>query len=396
MSADPSPPNPPGSSGGRAHAVLFAAVFEHSLDAILLVDGTMRYVDANPAACRLLGYTRDELCRLSVTELTAEEYKPRIAEAWATFLRLGAVRKEWRYRPKDGSVRIVDLSCTANVLPGVHLTVARDVTAQKKAEAEADLLRRALDALDHGVIVTDHTTPDEPVVYANPAVTKFTGYEASELLGHNPRVLRGPYTDQPGLNEVRTALKTGTGCLVELLNRRKNGDEWVNLLSLTPVRDANGRITHYVGVQTDVTRLRGYLMNLHPARTPAPPPPAARRTVLLVEDEEGVREFVRIVLEQAGYDVIPAIDGEQALGLYRKQPDRIDLVLTDVVMPNRTGPDLAAELRRLRSDVRVLFMSGYTGGTASTPVEMPPGSRLLEKPFSLDRLLRAVASALQG
>jgi PAS domain S-box-containing protein len=294
-------------------------------------------------------------------------------------------------------VRIVDLSCTANVLPGVHLSVARDVTAQKKAEAEADLLRRALDALDHGVMITDHTAPDEPMVYTNPAVTRFTGYEAGELLGHNPRVLRGPDTDQPGLNEVRSALKTGTGCLVELLNRRKNGDEWVNLLSLTPVRDAGGRITHYVGVQTDVTRLRGYLMNLHPARTPAPvtPPPASRRTVLLVEDEEGVRDFVHIVLEQAGYDVIPSIDGEQALALYRNQPDRIDLVLTDVVMPNRTGPDLAAELRRLRPGVRVLFMSGYTGGTASTPVEMPPGSRLLEKPFSLDRLLRAVASALQ-
>src|SRR5262249_57358732 len=125
------------------------------------------------------------------------------------------------------------------------------------------------------------------------------------------------------------AVAAGTGCLVELINRRKNGEDWVNLLSITPLRDPDGRITHYVGVQTDVTRLRGYLMNLHPARSPAPAPvPAVRRTVLLVEDEEGVREFVRVVLEQAGYEVIPAIDGEQALNLYRARPDRIDLVLT--------------------------------------------------------------------
>jgi PAS domain S-box-containing protein len=395
MSADLSP-DAPGSPGGRAHAVLFAAVFEHSLDALLLVDNAMRYVDANPSACRLLGYTRDELCRLTIPELTTEEYRPRVPEAWAAYLGQGCARKEWQFRAKDGSVRIVDLSCTANVLPGLHLSAARDVTAQKKAEAEADLLRRALDALDHGVMITDHTAPDEPIVYTNPAVTRFTGYESGDLLGRNPHLLRGPYPDQPGLAELRAALAAGTECMVELIDQRKNGDVWVNLLSLTPIRDADGRITHHVGVQTDVTRLRGYLMDLHPARgsRPATPPPA-RRTVLLVEDEDTVREFVRMVLEQAGYEVVCAADGEQALNVYRAGPDQIDLVLTDVVMPNRTGPDLAAELRQLWPDVRVLFMSGYTGGTASTPVEMPPGALLLDKPFSLDHLLRAVASALQ-
>lgn len=393
MSADPSP-DPPGSTGGRVHAALFAAVFESALDPIFLVDESRRFLDANPAACELLGYTHEELVALTFADVTPEQDWPLMPEAWRAFQSLGRFRKYWRLQARDGTIYVVDMCCTANILPGVHLSIGRDVTAQKKAEAEAALLRRALDALDHGVIITDHQATDEPVVYANPAVTRLTGYEFGELLGHNPRILQGGCADQPGLDEVRAALRTGAGCLVELINRSKSGDDWVNLLGLTPIRDASGVITHYVGVQTDVTRLRGYLMNLHPARTPAPAP-TGRRTVLLVEDEEAVRDFVRMVLEQAGYEVIPAIDGEHALALYCDQPDRIHLVLTDVVMPNRTGPDLASQLRRHWPKVRVLFMSGYTGGTASTPVQMPSDAQLLEKPFSLDRLLRAVADALQ-
>jgi CheY-like chemotaxis protein len=181
-----------------------------------------------------------------------------------------------------------------------------------------------------------------------------------------------------------------------LLNQRKSGEDYVNLLSLTPVRDAGGIITHYVGVQTDVTRLRGYLGPLHPARPAAAPPVKTRGTILVVEDEDAVREFVRLVLEQAGYSVIPAANPDRALELYRANPDRIDLVLTDVVMPARSGPELAAELVRLRAGVRVVFMSGYTGGINTHPAELPPGTPFLEKPFSLDRLLHVVAEAVQS
>ena len=84
------------------------------------------------------------------------------------------------------------------------------------------------------------------------------------------------------------------------------------------------------------------------------------------------------------------------MALFRADPARVDLVLTDVVLPTRTGPELAAELRLVRPDVRVLFMSGYTGGTASHPVELPPGTPFLEKPFSLDRLLHAVDEAVRA
>jgi DNA-binding NtrC family response regulator len=142
-------------------------------------------------------------------------------------------------------------------------------------------------------------------------------------------------------------------------------------------------------------------MSLDPRAASAPEPPATtqsantKHTVLLVEDEEGVREFVRAVLTQAGYSVTVARDGEEALALFRNAPHRFDLVLTDVIMPKRTGPALATELHAIDPGLRILFMSGFTGGSPTAPIVLPPGAKVIAKPFSLDSLLYAIASALR-
>jgi DNA-binding NtrC family response regulator len=128
-----------------------------------------------------------------------------------------------------------------------------------------------------------------------------------------------------------------------------------------------------------------------PAPDPGTPAP---RAVLLVEDDEGVRGFVRQVLEQAGFAVLMAAGADEAACLFRAAPGRIDLLLTDVVMPGRTGPELVAELRSTRPGLPVLFMSGYTGGHTGNGRPLPPASTLLEKPFGPDRLLQAVAAVL--
>jgi DNA-binding NtrC family response regulator len=143
-------------------------------------------------------------------------------------------------------------------------------------------------------------------------------------------------------------------------------------------------------------------MSLDPRAASAPEQPATtaqsantKHTILLVDDEEGVREFVRAVLTQAGYTVTVARDGEEALALFRNATHRFDLVLTDVIMPKRTGPALATELHAIDPSLRVLFMSGFTGGSPTAPIELPPGAKIIAKPFSLDSLLYAIASALR-
>jgi signal transduction histidine kinase/CheY-like chemotaxis protein len=110
-------------------------------------------------------------------------------------------------------------------------------------------------------------------------------------------------------------------------------------------------------------------------------PSRAQGTILVVEDEEGVRNACRRILERAGFKVIEASDGAEALS--RLDGLRIDLLLTDVVMPGgMTGRDLAWELEQLRPGVPVLFMSGYNADAIATRGVLEPGISVIEKPFT--------------
>ena len=117
-------------------------------------------------------------------------------------------------------------------------------------------------------------------------------------------------------------------------------------------------------------------------------------TILLVDDEEGVRKLVSAVLTGGGYTVIEASNGTAALSIYEKNSHKIDLVLTDVVMPQMNGFDLGRALAEKNPDLRVLYMSGYRDNAASLPGE-PPRS-FLNKPFTPNVLLAKVREVLDA
>lgn len=123
--------------------------------------------------------------------------------------------------------------------------------------------------------------------------------------------------------------------------------------------------------------------------------PAARtQTILVAEDEDTVRELVQIALEQAGFVVCAAADGQIAGDLFAAEPQRFDLVLTDVIMPHALGTELAARVRALRPEVPVLFMSAFAGGAGFAPDPLPSDEVLLEKPFTMATLQEAVRRML--
>src|SRR2546425_10702884 len=95
--------------------------------------------------------------------------------------------------------------------------------------------------------------PDNPVIYVNPAFERLTGYGAAEALGRNCRFLQGADTDPSAVAEIRQALKEERGLRIELLNYRKDGRSFWNDLTISPLRDAKGRVTHYVGIINDRT-----------------------------------------------------------------------------------------------------------------------------------------------
>ncbi len=113
-------------------------------------------------------------------------------------------------------------------------------------------------------------------------------------------------------------------------------------------------------------------------------------TLLVAEDELAVREFLRAALEQAGFAVEAAADGRIAGDLFAANPDRFDLVLTDVIMPQALGTELAARVKTLRPKMPVLFMSAFPGDAGTPSVPLPTCDALLEKPFTVSALLDAV------
>jgi DNA-binding NtrC family response regulator len=114
----------------------------------------------------------------------------------------------------------------------------------------------------------------------------------------------------------------------------------------------------------------------------------------LVEDEPSVRSVAQRILASAGYRVLTAASAEQALAISNEHAGPIDLLVSDVVMAGVDGPALAAELSRLRSDLRLLFVSGYSHEHGLLPDKPSAGAGFLPKPFTYDSLLAKVAELL--
>lgn len=124
--------------------------------------------------------------------------------------------------------------------------------------------------------------------------------------------------------------------------------------------------------------------------------PGGSETILLVEDSEQVREVVRSQLERAGYHVLAARDGDAALGISSSHHGVIDLLLTDIMLPGLSGPEIETELRKRRPEMRVLFMSGHTDRVVLRRAALAQHRVALHKPFSMSELTYAVRDQLDG
>jgi CheY-like chemotaxis protein len=129
---------------------------------------------------------------------------------------------------------------------------------------------------------------------------------------------------------------------------------------------------------------------------PAAELPVGTETVLLSEDEQDVREIAREFLESGGYTVIEAKNGREAIELAEKYGEKIDLLVTDMVMPGMTGQELAVRLQREYPGLAVVFMSGYSEHAATEMANADPSVRLMTKPFSRSAILRTVREILQA
>lgn len=150
---------------------------------------------------------------------------------------------EVRYTPRfDTRGRVVQV-----------VGVAHDITAIAQAEEASRLKDRAIQASSVGVTIADMRLPDQPLIFVNDAFETLTGYCAEEVIGQNCRFLQGHARDQAARNTIRRAIQRGEECTVVLRNYRKDGSLFWNELQISPIRDQDGNLTHYVGFQKDVT-----------------------------------------------------------------------------------------------------------------------------------------------
>jgi len=237
----------------------FQATFDQAEAALahLALDG--RWLRVNQRLCDLIGYAHDDLMRTDLQTVTEPVYRQAICDDLARFAAGERwVRRDERliHRP-DGEARWVDFTlspvCGADGTPQFILLALLDITQRRQSE---DRLRQAAAVFSNtqeGVVVTDR---HGIIVSVNPAVCTITGYSESELRGQNMRLLQSGRHDA---NFYATLWKTVAEAGFwqgEIWNRRKNGDVYPELLTISTVRDQQGAVVNYVGTFTDITYLK--------------------------------------------------------------------------------------------------------------------------------------------
>lgn len=237
----------------------FRSIFESAALGISVLDRHGRFLDANPSLLDLLGYGAEELRRLSFRDVTHPEDSDRGADSFEQVVagRHPSGRFEQRLRRKDG--KTVWARVTVNRVAagdgGLRYLAAmvEDITAERRALESLRLLERAFQDVPSGVVIADATRPGYPILSVNPAFERLTGYAAAEALERNCNFLQGPERAQPAVDELRAALQAQREARVILRNFRKDGTPFWNDLLLGPVHDAQGRVTHFVGILTDIS-----------------------------------------------------------------------------------------------------------------------------------------------
>ncbi len=233
----------------------YRALVEQSADGILVSDPTGRYVEANAAVCRMLGYQRDELLAMSSPGLSAdddplspEEMDKRLAETQAGT----PIIVERRYRRKDGTSMPAEVSFSQ--LPDGRLQRnIRDITARLAADAERTRLASAVQQTADAIWMNDM---NGIITYVNPAFTHAYGYERSEIVGLYGSILDGGHQDQAFFATIWESVRAGRTWSGTIVNRRKDGTPIEVESVISAIHEADGRFAGYVQADRDVTHER--------------------------------------------------------------------------------------------------------------------------------------------
>jgi PAS domain S-box-containing protein len=229
-----------------------------TMDAVICMDQQGKVLLWNSRAEFIFGYTADQAVGRTVAELIVPpEYRERHRQGMAHFMETGApqiigTRVEVTGMRADGSQFPIELTIGSMADNGPRLFSAfvRDITQRKSTEAQLFKLSQAVEQSPESIVITDL---DGRIEYVNPAFVLNTGFSSEEVIGRNPRILHSGKTPPETFVTMWRTLVGGATWKGEFRNKRKDGSEYVELAIITPIRQPDGRTTHYVAIKEDIT-----------------------------------------------------------------------------------------------------------------------------------------------
>ena len=235
-----------------------AQIVEDSVSEIYVSDAdTYKILNANRTARENLGYSVAESQALMPWDFVVGMTPENVLELIEP-LRTGAVESivfETAHRRKDGSIYPVEshVQYMASQNPPVYTSIVQDITERQRQQEKIKLRERAIESLDIGVSITDVSKDDHPLVYVNQTLCKMTGYTPDELLGQGVRILQQEDKRTEAQRKIFEAVSNEEPVQVLIKNTRKDGSHFMGELSLSPVHNEMGKLTHYIGINQDVT-----------------------------------------------------------------------------------------------------------------------------------------------
>ena len=226
-------------------------VLQTTLDGFLRYDKRGMVLQVNPAYCAMSGYTQDELLQMSILDLETSD-KPEVVAARIVHLyKTGREQFETRHRRKDGSLWDVEASLTANADRGGEVfAFLRDVTDRKRAKLRLEMAASVFSHAHEGISITDI---QGNILDVNDTFSQITGYTRAEVIGRNTRLLKSDRQDPAFYETLWKALLINGHWTGEIWNRRKNGEVYPELLTISAVRDERGVTRQYVALFSDIS-----------------------------------------------------------------------------------------------------------------------------------------------
>ncbi|MCL7942664.1 EAL domain-containing protein [Marinobacter sp. ATCH36] len=234
----------------------YRSLFTHNPDAVFTLTPAGEFVQINQAGCDLIQAKEEEILGQHYEMLVVTEDLERTRRYFEATLTGKHQRYEIRIENMRGEILQLDILNIPIIvngqITGVH-GQARDRTRERQTEARLRILERSVEASSSGITIADAGKSGFPLVYVNPAFERMTGYKTEDMIGWNCRVLQGPDTSPAAIASIRAGLADMREVHTSLLNYRKDGSSFWNDLYIAPVRDASDEVTHFIGIQTDIT-----------------------------------------------------------------------------------------------------------------------------------------------